>query len=82
MDPEGLRAAFGGKLVFHGGIDIQRLLPRGSTKEVANGTRRCLAGFRADAGGFIAAPSHAVQADVPPANIRAMAETVKSWKTE
>jgi uroporphyrinogen decarboxylase len=80
MDPEGLRAAFGGKLVFHGGIDIQRLLPRGSTEEVTRGTRLCLAGFKAGEGGFIAAPSHAVQADVPPSNLRAMAETVRSWK--
>jgi len=82
MDPEGLRAAFGGKMIFHGGIDIQRLLPRGSAEEVAQGTRRCLAGFGADAGGFIAAPSHAVQADVPPSNLRVMAEAVRSWKGE
>lgn len=79
MDPEGLYTAFSGDLVFHGGIDIQQLLPYGSPEEVAVETQRCMAGFRAAGGGFIVAPSHTVQADVPPQNILAMVDAVKNW---
>ncbi|MBC8472901.1 MAG: uroporphyrinogen decarboxylase [Planctomycetes bacterium] len=79
MQPAGLKAEFGDRLVFHGGIDIQRLLPFGTPEEVAAGTVKCLKGFRADRGGFILAPSHSVQADVPPQNILAMVEATKEW---
>lgn len=79
MEPAALKAEFGDRLVFHGGIDIQRLLPFGTPEEVAAGTVKCLEGFRADRGGFILAPSHSVQADVPPQNILAMVEATKEW---
>ena len=79
MDLLQLKRDFGYKLVFHGGIDIQRLLPFGTPEEVAAGTVKCLKGFRADRGGFILAPSHSVQADVPPQNILAMVEATKEW---
>lgn len=80
MSARELAPRFRGKLVFHGGVDIQRLLPTGTPEEVKAGTRACLAGFRAAEGGFIAAPSHAVQADVPPENLAAMLETVREWR--
>ena len=34
----------------------------------------------AERGGFIAAPSHTVQADVPPENVVAMIDAVKGWR--
>ncbi|MCX5841270.1 MAG: hypothetical protein NTY16_07445, partial [Deltaproteobacteria bacterium] len=55
------------------------LLPTGKPEEVRRGTCRVLEAFDALHGGFIAAPSHTVQADVPPENIVAMAEAVESW---
>ncbi len=78
MDPSGLKADFGDRLVFHGGIDIQRLLPLGTPEEVARQTRQCASDFQADRGGYILAPSHNVQADVPPENILAMIEAAKN----
>jgi uroporphyrinogen decarboxylase len=41
MQPEALKAAFGDRLTFHGGIDMQRLLPRGTPTGVAAKARRC-----------------------------------------
>ena len=79
MNPVELSAAFGDHLVFHGGIDVQELLPKGTPEEVAAATRKCLEGFKANRGGFIVAPSHSVQADVPPQNIIAMIEAAKNW---
>jgi len=79
MDPAILKAEFGDRLVFHGGIDVQRLLPFGSLEEVFSETRKCLEEFRADSGGFILAPTHSIQADVPPQNILAMIESAKHY---
>ena len=79
MDPRGLYADFGGRLIFHGGIDVQQLLPYDTPEAVARETRRCLEGFHAERGGFILAPSHTIQADVPPRNVMAMIEAARGW---
>jgi len=75
-----LKKEFCSRIVFHGGVDVQHLLPNGTPEEVAAGTRQCLGGFQADQGGFILAPSHNVQADVPPENIIAMIDAAKNWQ--
>ena len=82
MSPERLRADFGGQLVFHGGVDVQRLLPNGSPEEVETGVKSLLAGFDAGRGGFIAAPTHAVQGDVPAENVLALTHAVREWSSE
>ena len=79
MEPGKLKGKFGNTIVFHGGVDIQQLLPNGSAEEVYQGTVKCLEGFQADKGGFILSPAHSVQADVPPQNIIAMIKAVKNW---
>jgi uroporphyrinogen decarboxylase len=71
MAPESLQAAFGGRVVFHGGIDMQRLLPQGSPEEVAAEARRYCATL-GEQGGYILAPAHRFQPDVPPENILAL----------
>jgi uroporphyrinogen decarboxylase len=80
MDPSELYDDFGGRIVFHGGIDIQKLLPTGTAEEVYRATLACLEGFEAQKGGFILAPAHAVQADTPPENIMAMVQAGKDYK--
>ncbi len=71
MAPERLKAAFGDRLSFHGGIDMQRLLPHGSPAEVrAEARRYCETLGRG--GGYILAPAHLFQPDVPPENILAV----------
>lgn len=79
MDPRELKSEFGNRVVFHGGLDVQHLLPTGTPAEVRRGTIECLEGFEASKGGFILAPSHTVQADVPPQNILAMVEAARSY---
>jgi uroporphyrinogen decarboxylase len=71
MAPEGLKADFGERLCFHGGIDMQRLLPRGAPAEVRAEVRRyCETLGRG--GGYILGPAHLFQPDVPPENILAV----------
>ncbi len=65
-----------GRLAFHGGMSIQRTLPFGTVAEVREQTRRLLEAGRE--GGYIFAPSHDVPPDVPPENLVAMMEIVRS----
>jgi uroporphyrinogen decarboxylase len=71
MAPERLKADFGDRLCFHGGIDMQRLLPYGSTAEIRSEVRRYCESL-GRGGGYILAPAHLFQPDVPPENILAV----------
>ena len=71
MSPEGLKADFGRDLCFHGGIDMQRLLPHGTPAEVRAEVRRYCDVLGRD-GGYILGPAHLFQPDVPPENIVAV----------
>lgn len=71
MQPERLKAVFGGQLCFHGGIDMQHLLPCGTPEQVAAETRRYCEVLGRD-GGYILGPAHLFQPDVPPENIFAL----------
>jgi uroporphyrinogen decarboxylase len=71
MSPERLKADFGDRLCFHGGIDMQRLLPQGTPEQVrAEACRYCQTLGRD--GGYILGPAHLFQPDVPPDNILAV----------
>ncbi|MEE9513857.1 MAG: uroporphyrinogen decarboxylase family protein [Anaerolineales bacterium] len=76
MDLYGLKQDFGNKLVFHGGVDTQEVLPFGTEAQVEAEVIRCLDAL-GPGGGYILAPVHNVQADVPPQNLIAMCRTVQ-----
>ena len=71
MQPERLKADFGDRLCFHGGIDMQALLPRGTPEQVTSEARRYCEVLGAG-GGYILGPAHFFQPDVPPENILAV----------
>ncbi len=71
LQPERLKARFGQQLCFHGGIDMQQLLPRGSREEVEAEVRRYCEVLGAG-GGYLLAPAHFFQPDVPPENVLAV----------
>jgi uroporphyrinogen decarboxylase len=71
MSPERLKADFGDRLCFHGGIDMQRLLPLGTPAQIrAEVQRYCDTLGRQ--GGYILGPAHLFQPDVPPENLLAV----------
>lgn len=74
MDPAVLKRDFGGRICLHGGVDTQYLLPKGSPDQVRAEVRR-RAVILGEGGGFILAPCHVLQLDVPTANVLAMGET-------
>ncbi|MEK7413489.1 MAG: uroporphyrinogen decarboxylase family protein [Planctomycetota bacterium] len=75
MVPERLKERWAGKLAFHGAISVQQILPRGTPETVAEECRH-LERVLGAGGGWIAAPTHAVQVGTPPANVLAMVETI------
>lgn len=75
MDPYELKREFGRDLCFQGGMDIQQLMPHGTVAEVRDEARRLVDVMGRD-GGYILAPAHIVQADVPAENILALFDVV------
>ena len=72
MDVYTLLPQYRGRLAFHGGMSTQRILPFGTVDDVRSETRRLLE-LGAD-GGYILAPAHDVEGDVPLENMLAMIE--------
>jgi uroporphyrinogen decarboxylase len=75
MQPEILQAEFGNRLCFHGGIDMQHILPTATPAQVRAEARRYCETLGSN-GGYILAPAHLFQPDVPPENVLAMYQAV------
>ena len=71
MAPERLKAKYGDRLSFHGGIDMQKLLPFGTPEQVQPEVRR-YSEVLGSGGGYILGPAHLFQPDVPPENVLAV----------
>jgi uroporphyrinogen decarboxylase len=76
MDLAELKKEFGDRVIFHGGVDNQSVLPRGTPDDVRRETRHCLQTLGAGNEGFICCSCHNVQAGTPVENILAMVEAV------
>jgi uroporphyrinogen decarboxylase len=74
MQRERLVATFGDRVVFHGAIDNQYVLPFGSPADVAREVRENAAAFAGAR--WICAPCHMIQSSTPTANILALYETI------
>jgi uroporphyrinogen decarboxylase len=75
MDTARLRHEFGHRLAFWGAVDSQQVLPHGSPGDVRAEVERRVR----DLGhGFIPYCVHNIQAEVPPENILAMINTIRS----
>ncbi len=77
MDLAELKREFGVRLIFHGGVDNQSVLPRGTAEQVRLEVKQCLRTLGARREGYICCSCHNVQPGTPPENIFAMVETVK-----
>jgi len=77
MDLKELKKEFGLRAIFHGGVDNQSILPRGTVEQVRAEVKDCLRTLGAGREGFICCSCHNVQAGTPLENIFAMVETVQ-----
>ena len=75
MEHDKLKAEFGDRLAFHAAIDIQKVMPFGTPEEVKQEAIKTMKTL-GPGGGYILAPTHYLQADVPPENIIALRDAV------
>jgi uroporphyrinogen decarboxylase len=68
MEPEKLKNTYGNSITFWGGIDTQHILPYGTTEEVRDEVFKVLTDM-SEKGGYVLAPAHNFQPDVPAKNI-------------
>jgi uroporphyrinogen decarboxylase len=79
MELKGLKKDFGKELTFWGGgIDTQSTLKSGTREKVKDEIKRII-DIMAPGGGFVYAPVHNIQEDVPPENFWAMWETIMEY---
>lgn len=76
MDVYGLLPRYRGRLAFHGGMSTQKILPFGTMQDVVKETRRLM--DAGQDGGYIFAPAHAVEGDVPLENMLAFIELLQA----
>jgi uroporphyrinogen decarboxylase len=75
MDVPALLKKYRGRLTFHGGLSTQKTLPYGTVGQVQAETNRLLELGRK--GGYIFAPAHDVEGDVPLENMLAFIELIQ-----
>lgn len=71
MDITLLRKKFGKNLSFYGGIDVQELLPFGTTTEIKKEVEKYKGNFSLN-GGYVLSTSHVIMEDVPVDNVIAL----------
>jgi len=75
MEHDKLKEEFGDQLSFHAAIDIQRVMPFGTPEEVKAEAIKTMNAL-GPGGGYILAPTHYLQSDVPPENVLALRDAV------
>lgn len=70
MDPAGLKADFGDRLVFQGGVNVKEVLPAGTEEQIRAEVRLRIEQM-GPGGGYILGPTHNLGNDIPLENILA-----------
>ena len=78
MDTQRLKAEFGDRICFCGGIDTHQVLPYGTPDDVREEVKRRIRDL-APGGGYLLAAVHAIQPDVPPENVCAMFDAALTY---
>jgi uroporphyrinogen decarboxylase len=71
-----IKKEFGKYLCFHGCIDMQRIIPGKMIKDLEKNIKEVIE-IMAIGGGYILAPIHNIQPDIPPENVVAMYKYVR-----
>jgi uroporphyrinogen decarboxylase len=78
MEPERIKRRYGEKIVFHGGIDTQEILPFGTKERIEEVVESTIRIMNTN-GGYIFAAAHNIQEDVPPQNLVYMLEAARKY---
>ncbi|MFC1671505.1 uroporphyrinogen decarboxylase family protein [Planctomycetota bacterium] len=76
MDPASLKERCGDRLVFWGAVDVQQFLPRATREEIPVHVGELIR-ILGEHGGYVMAPAHEIQDDVPAENIAAWIDAVR-----
>lgn len=79
-DTKELKEQFGAQISFHGGIDVQRVLPNYTPEQIRQEVKLRLNDLGKN-GGYIIAPCHNINVDIPLENTLAMFNTAKEFGT-
>lgn len=82
MDTRVTVEAFGGRITFMPGIDVQHLLPHCTPDEVKLGTKALIDTFRRPDGGMIFSLSNAIHTDVSYENVQAFMQTAYEYGSQ
>lgn len=78
MDLERIAREYGSEVAFWGGISVQQTMPWGTPEDVRNEVRHCIETLGKD-GGYLIAPSHTIEPEVPWANVKAFRDAVAEF---
>ena len=78
VDHSWIKATYGDRLAFSGGLGVQSVLPFGTPGEVREHVRATIQSLGAG-GGLIIGPSHVIERDVPKGNIFAMLQAIDEF---
>lgn len=73
-----LKKEYGEYIAFHGGVDIQHTLPKGSKEDIIKEVNDRMEAAKHD-GGFIICTAHNIQPDTPIENILALFKAYKEY---
>jgi uroporphyrinogen decarboxylase len=79
-DQKNIKAKYGSDIALIGGLDVQRILPRGQVEDVRKAVFETISNL-GPGGGYIFSPSHYILADVPIQNIWALIEAQRDFGT-
>jgi uroporphyrinogen decarboxylase len=76
LDPFAVKRQYGDRLAFWGGVGTQTVMPFGKPQEVRAMVQKCFAEL-GRGGGYVCAPSHDLEPEVPWENVLAFVETCR-----
>ena len=77
MDMQKIKNEFGGKIAFHGGIDLQQTMSHGTPQDVQSEVASRISVLGKN-GGYICTTAHYIQADTPLENVIALYTTPRN----
>ncbi len=75
-DTYALKERFGDRITFHGGLDVQQVVPNATSESLRDEVARRIYDL-GRGGGYILAPCHNLSFDVPPANVLALFDAAR-----
>jgi uroporphyrinogen decarboxylase len=77
-DTTALKARYGDRLCFHGAIDVQQVMPNATPAEIRQEVARRIRDLGPN-GGYILAPCHNINVDIPVENVIAMFNAAQEY---